>query len=376
MSPRRSRTGSGGADAAAGSGDPTRHDPASHDRTGRGADPGAGVVLIPDRPVGPLVSLARRASVALGALVAAALLVYVQRGGYADDNGTPLGLIDCFYYATVSLSTTGYGDVVPVTETARLWTILLITPLRLLFLIVLVGTTVELLTERSRQAFRVRRWRSRVRNHVVVVGYGTKGRAAVATLLGDGADPAGIVVVDTDRGRLDAASSRGLVTVRGDATQSAVLRTAGLTHAASLVVAVSRDDTAVLVTLTARQLAAAITITAAVRETENVHLLRQSGADSVVVSAETAGRLLGVATTSPNVVAVVEDLLTPDAGMSLTERAVEESEVGGSPRHLRDLVLGVVRDGAVHQIDAPAVDSLERGDRLLFVRRVGAAARD
>ncbi len=140
-----------------------------------------------------------------------------------------------------------------------------------------------------------------------------------------------------------------------------MLRTAGLVHASSLVVAVNRDDTAVLVTLTARELAPGITITAAVRETENVHLLRQSGADSVVVSAETAGRLLGMATTTPNVVAVVEDLLTPDAGMSLSEREVTESEVGGSPRHLRDIVLGVVRGGQVHQIDAPVVDALDAG---------------
>lgn len=327
-------------------------------------------VQMPERRVGPVVALVRRAAVAIGALVAAALLVYVQRDGYADDNGTPVGLIDAFYYATVSLSTTGYGDVVPVTETARLWTILLITPLRLLFLIVLVGTTVELLTERSRQAFRIRRWRSRVRNHVVVVGYGTKGQAAVTTLLGDGADVGDIVVVDTDRGRLDAASALGLVTVRGDATQSSVLRTAGLTHATALVVATNRDDTAVLVTLTARQMAPSITITAAVREAENVHLLRQSGADSVVVSAETAGRLLGVATTRPNVVSVIEDLITPEAGMTLGEREVTASEIGGSPRHLRDVVLGVVRAGEIHQIDAPEVDSLERGDRLLCVRRV------
>ncbi|WP_248292931.1 TrkA family potassium uptake protein [Actinomycetospora sp. TBRC 11914] len=330
---------------------------------------------MPDRRIGPLVALVRRAMVALGALVAAGLLVYVQRDAYRDSNGTPLGFVDALYYATVSLSTTGYGDIVPVTESARLWTILVITPLRVLFLIVLVGTTVELLTERSRQAFRVRSWRSRVRDHVVVVGFGTKGKAAVDTLLGDSdfaAVPERIVVVDTDRGRLDAASAMGLVTVRGDATQSSVLRTAGLVHASSLVVAVNRDDTAVLVTLTARELAPRITITAAVRETENVHLLRQSGADSVVVSAETAGRLLGVATTTPNVVAVVEDLLTPDAGMSLSEREVTESEIGGSPRHLRDIVLAVVRAGQVHQIDAPAVDALERGDRLLFVKRVGS----
>src|SRR3712207_7833573 len=49
----------------------------------------------------------------------------------------------------------------------------------------------------------ISRWRSRVRDHTIVVGYGTKRRAAVDTLLGDGAEPTDIVVVDTDRASLD-----------------------------------------------------------------------------------------------------------------------------------------------------------------------------
>jgi voltage-gated potassium channel len=251
-----------------------------------------------------------------------------------------------------------------------------ITPLRILFLIVLVGTTVELLTERSRQSFRISRWRSRVRDHTIVVGYGTKGRAAVETLLGDGAEPTDIVVVDTDRANLDAASGLGLVTVTGNATRSQVLRIAGVLQASALVVAVNRDDTAVLVTLTARELSPNVRIVASVRESENVHLLRQSGASSVVVSAETAGRLLGMATTTPNVVEVVEDLLTPDAGFAISEREVDESELGGSPRHLTDIVLGVVRGDDLYRVDASAVDALEAGDRLLYVRKASAPPGD
>ena len=86
----------------------------------------------------------------------------------------------------------------------------------------------------------------------------------------------------------------------------------------------------------ARELAPKAKIIASVREAENQHLLRQSGADSVVVSSETAGRLLGIATSTPNVVEIIEDLLTPDAGFAIAEREVEHKEVGGrsaSARH-------------------------------------------
>ncbi len=60
-------------------------------------------------------------------------------------------------------------------DSARLVNVIVITPLRVAFLIVLIGTTVETLTTQSRQALKIQRWRNKVRNHTVVVGYGTKG---------------------------------------------------------------------------------------------------------------------------------------------------------------------------------------------------------
>jgi voltage-gated potassium channel len=92
-----------------------------------------------------------------------------------------------------------------------------------------------------------------------------------------------------------------------------------------------------------------------------------------VVSSETAGRLLGLATTAPAVVDLVEDLLTPETGLAIAQRPVEPAEVGGSPRHLPDIVLGVIREGRLCRVDAPEVDAVEQGDILLYVRRVTPA---
>ncbi len=328
-----------------------------------------GLLRIPEVQTSPWISLTRRVLFATALLFLAALVVYVGRDGYHDNSGDELSFLDAFYYATVSLSTTGYGDIHPVTPDARLANIVIITPLRILFLIVLVGTTLSVLTERSRQAFKIQRWRHTVRNHTVVVGYGTKGRTAIDAMLGDGVQPADIVVVDTDVVALEAAANAGLVTVHGSATQSDVLRLAGAQNAESVVVATNRDDTAVLVTLTARELNKAAKIVVSIREAENTHLVRQSGANSVVVSSETAGRLLGIATTTPTVVEMMEDLLTPEEGFAVAEREVESSEIGGSPRHLGDIVLGVVRNGVLYRVGEPEVDAIEAGDKLLYIRR-------
>ncbi|RAY13188.1 Ion channel protein [Actinomadura craniellae] len=325
-------------------------------------------VLLPTPVVGPLRSVATRIGLAFTLLFATVLVVYIGRAGYRDSAGGPISLLDAFYYATVTMSTTGYGDIAPVSPGARLINVVFVTPVRVLFLILLVGTTLEVLAARTRQDWRLSRWRSRVQDHIVVVGYGTKGRSAVKTLLNTGCERTSIVVVDPDPRMVAEAAEAGFVGVVGDATRSSVLRRAEVARAREIVVAVQRDDTAVLVALTARQLNPAAGIRAAVRESENVPLLRQSGADYVITSSEAAGRLLGMSTTQPSVSQVIEDLLEQGRGLDLVEREVRLEEVGKSVQEMGAPVIALVRDGRTLPFDNPACARLAAGDRLIVVR--------
>lgn len=316
----------------------------------------------------PWSLIARRFGYALLLMVAIAFVAYLDRDGYSE----PLTFIDALYYSAVTLSTTGYGDITPVTQTARLINIFLITPARVAFLMLLVGTTLSVLTEDSRKTLQIQQWRNSVRNHTIVIGYGTKGRSAIDALIAGGASPSSIVVIDPDPAALSVAEQRGLITVHGNGTKSGVLRVAAVSRARSVIVAPSSDDTAVLITLSVREMAPSTMIVASVRESENQHLLMQSGADSVIVSSETAGRLLGIATVTPPVVEMMEDLLSPDEGFAVAERQIADDEVGANPRHLADIVLGVVRSGELYRIDSPEAETVEPGDRLLYVRMNGA----
>src|SRR5918998_196307 len=140
------------------------------------------VIHLPLVRQGPLRALAIRLALAITLVLVTVAIIYADREGYRDVNEDGLTLLDCFYYAVVSLSTTGYGDITPTTESARLVNVLVITPARVLFLIILVGTTLEVLTEQYRTNARLTRWRKLLKDHVIVCGYGTKGRSAVAAL--------------------------------------------------------------------------------------------------------------------------------------------------------------------------------------------------
>ncbi|WP_052847587.1 potassium channel family protein [Streptomyces avicenniae] len=328
-------------------------------------------VRLPRQAAGPLVQVMRRIAMATAVLAAAVVIVYLDRDGYKDNvAGGPVNFADTLYYVTVSLSTTGYGDIVPVTDKARLLTTFLITPLRVLFLIILVGTTLEVLTERTRDQWRLAHWRSTLRDHTVIVGFGTKGRSAAETLIGAGLALDRIVVVDASPAVVELAGADGYAGVVGDATRSSVLMRARADRARQVIISAQRDDTAVLVALTVRQLSKNVRIVVSVREEENVPLLRQSGADSVITSSSAVGRLLGLSMISPSSGAVMEDLIQHSQGLSLRERPVTKAEAGRSPRDCDDLVVSVIRGHQLLPYDDPEVATLKLTDRLVVIHRV------
>lgn len=209
-----------------------------------------------------------------------------------------------------------------------------------------------------------------MRDHTVVVGFGTKGRSAIRAACANGLRKDQVVVVDPSAKVVEAAAAEGYEGVVGDATRSDVLRRAEVQRAGRIIIATQRDDTAVLVTLTARQLNRGAKIVVAVREEENAPLLRQSGADDVITSAGAAGRLLGLSVLSPAAGRVLEDLLHQGTGLDIVERPVTKAETGRTPRDTDDLVVSVVRGHRVLAYDDPDIGVLAPTDRVVTIVRV------
>jgi len=330
------------------------------------------LVSLPRRPGStPFSELRKRILLALFLLALTTLIVYLDRDAYSDNvAGDGFSLIDSIYYATVTITTTGYGDLTPLAPHARLINAIVITPIRIMFLVLLVGTTLEVLANEGRRGMMDASWRKRMRNHTVVIGYGTKGRAAVSTLRRHDLPPEKIVVIDSDSQSVSEANIHGVAAFQGDGSRRDLLHRAEISKAREVIITLDRDDTAILTTLTVRQLNPRAHIVVSVREHENVPLLRQSGADMVVTSSEAVGRLMGLSSVNPFVGDVIEDLLTHGEGLEVVERQVSRDEVGSSPGEITgERVLGVVRHDVLRRYYDPTVQKLQAGDALVVVRK-------
>lgn len=85
--------------------------------------------------------MGRRLLLAALVLAITVVIVYADRGGYHDNANGSVSFLDSLHHATLTLSTTGYGDIVPYSDGARPANVFLVTPLRVIVLIILVGTT-------------------------------------------------------------------------------------------------------------------------------------------------------------------------------------------------------------------------------------------
>ena len=335
--------------------------------------PHLGPLRLPEEA--PLPALLRRIALAIGLIALVVVVMWVGRDGLRDhaNNGDPLGLTDVIYFTAVSLTTLGYGDISPVTTEARLLNAVLLTPIRVFLWVLFLGTAYEmtLLRIRFREERHMRELQDRLSDHVIVCGYGAKGRAIVAELIDHGHAPENIVVIDQDEDAVAMAARKGLVALRGDASSEELLHAAAIEKGAYLLAAPNRDDACVLICLTARNLAPQIHLVASAREEENIKLLYGAGADLVVAPAVSGGRLMASAVRQHAVPHFLEDLLAFGEGIAAAERVVAPGERGKLVSELPDLrdtlILGVARKGARCPFHRLSRYPLEPGDVVVYL---------
>lgn len=298
---------------------------------------------------------------------------WFDREGLRDSYDGQVSFLDIIYFTMISITTTGYGDIAPVTPTARLFDALVVTPIRVFVVLLFIGTTYNFVLQRTWERWRMALLQRNLHDHIIVAGFGKTGSDAVMELIARGADPGTIAVIDGSANALAEAEALGCMVMQADATRDKVLTDLRIDRASVLIVAAGRDDTSILITLTARHLAPKLAISAIVKSEDNELPARAAGANTVINPVSFAGLLLAGSCTGPHITDYMMDLASIDGRVSLHERAVSAQEVG-KPLSAIATGLGVriYRDGVPHGFDDPAAAAIQEGDIIVEIRRIRA----
>ena len=278
---------------------------------------------------------------------------------------------DALYMTISTLATVGFGEVQPLDEAGRAWTILLmIAGVGIIFgtIGIIAEVVVTEVSSTRREAKRMTDQIAALRDHYILCGYGRVG-STVARELQHGGER--VVVVDVEPSSLDRARRDGHLVVEGDATEDATLRAAGVEAARGLITTIDSDANNVYVTLSARALNPRLFLVGRANAEGSEAKVLQAGANRVVSPYTMAGRRIAELALRPRVADFI------DAALSHGELAfsMEELEVRpGGPiegRTVADLrrdgifALAVVTGPGKYEANPPDGRGLVAGESLV-----------
>jgi len=310
-----------------------------------------------------------RLSAALALIFLVVLLHWSDREGLVDHHDGVVSFLDVVYFTMISVTTTGFGDIAPVSDRSRLIEAAVVTPIRFAVIFIFVGTAYNFIIKRSWEKWRMARIQKQLSDHIVVLGFGISGSEAVNELIDRGTEPSCIVVIDPLESRLSEAEALGCNIMAGDATRDDTLMAVRIKEAKSVLVSAGRDDTSILIVLTVRHLAPDVPISVVVRATDNELLAHQAGANNVINPVHFTGLLLAGSAEGTHVADYLTDLASVSGGVQLVERPVAAEEIGRSIKQLASGGLGlrIYRNGQPFGYWDIEASELRAGDMVVEV---------
>lgn len=310
-----------------------------------------------------------RLGAAIGLVFIVVLIHWFDRAGLVDSVDGHVSFLDVVYFTMISITTTGFGDIAPVSDRARLFEALIVTPIRVAVIVIFIGTAYAFVIRRSWEKWRMARIQEKLTDHIVVLGYGVSGSEAVGELLARGTDPSCIVVMDPNEERLTLASELGCNVIEADATRDENLMAVRIDRASTVLVSAGRDDASILIVLTVRHLAPKVPISVVVRAADNELLARQAGADNVINPVRFTGLLLAGSAQGSHIADYLADLASVGGRVQLVERPVHPEEIG---RGLNDLSSGgrglrIYRNGGATGFWEDQAGALQDGDIIVEI---------
>ncbi len=254
---------------------------------------------------------------------------------FSDDT-----FINALYMTVITITTVGFGEVHPLSQEERLFTIFLI-----LMSVTTLGYVASIITQyiasgellKKLKFKKVQKKIEKLSQHSIVCGYGRNGKQAVAKLKKFNK---AIVIIENNEDRILELEEGNLIYIKGDATSDEILIKAGIQNAANLITALPSDADNLYVVLSARQLNKELTIVSRASNDSSDNKLRIAGANNVIMPDKLGGDHMASLLVTPDIVEFVDMLsVDSDNSMNLEEIVVEELPKEFLAKSIRDLDL-------------------------------------
>ena len=318
----------------------------------------------------------RRLVWSIGALVA---IVFIGVIGYMLIEGW--SFLDAIYMTITTITTVGFREVHPLSDTGRIFSIILIifgVGGALYVLTTIMGYILEgqfgITVGRRRMKNRI----ARLKEHFILCGYGRVGQE-IARVFSEEGTP--FVIIANNQEHIARAEKEGYLCLFGDATSDEVLKEAGIERAHGLVSAVGSDTDNTFITLSAREMRPDLFIEARSSGPESEGKLRRAGADRVISPHAIGGRRMAMLALRPAVVDFI-DTVAYGRGRQLELENVDiaggSSLIGRTMEQARSqdgiTVLAMRKKSGKLLANPPGGEVIEDGDRLIVIGTKGRLA--
>lgn len=248
--------------------------------------------------------------------------------------------LDALYMTVITITTVGFGEVSPLDEEAKIFTIFLI-----LTSFIVVGYSIKVITEyiltkNNVEELKQKKMQKKIdnlNNHIIICGYGRNGKQAATKLM---AYKKEFVVIEKDKEQVDKYQSDMVPFIVGNANEDEVLLNAGVERASCLISALPNDADNLFVVLSARQLNDKMNIISRASQETTYKKLKLAGANSVILPDRIGGDHMASLVVVPDLLEFIDNLsIVGKSNINIEEIPIEKLYDPTDVKTIRDLDL-------------------------------------
>ncbi|PTM10565.1 MAG: potassium channel protein [Bacteroidetes bacterium] len=287
--------------------------------------------------------------------------------------------VDSLYMTVITITTVGFGEVTPLDDESKIFTIFLI-----LTSVVIVGFAIKVITEyiiakNDVEEIKQKKMQKKIdglSGHVIICGYGRNGKQAAKKLMDH---KRSFVVIEAKKETVDKHQSDMVPFVHGNANEDDILIQAGLVRADCLISALPSDSDNVFVVLSARQINKNIRIISRASQETTYGKLKLAGANNVILPDKIGGDHMASLVVVPDLLEFIDKLsIVGESSINIEEVSVEKLYNTSEIKTIRDLdlrkktgcnVIGYKNEKGEYLINPEADHKLEPNSKIIVLGR-------